>query len=354
ILDELSYQSMSSRYEDVVEAHPKTFDWIFSDTRQWKLPWSDFREWLEKGSGIYWINGKPGSGKSTLMKHIYDNKMTQNFLYNWRQSKHSGPLPFYMATFFFWNSGTDLQQSQSGLLRSLLHQVLQEYPMLIPIVLPGRWTEAYSEALDDGEDSLPKSRQWTIRELQGAFERLILQKQLPLKLCFFIDGLDEFRGDIEQLCLFFKRISSISDDAKFCLSSRPWVQFQEALNACPSLKLQNLTAKDIDVYINGKLNDSPAFLKLASRDVMLASSLTGEISERAEGVFLWVHVVVKLLLKGVNNRDTIPQLWQRLRSFPRELNPLYNKLLSQIESCYLEWASRAFAIMSISSELSSD
>lgn len=28
-------------------------------------------EWLESGSGVYWISGKAGSGKSTLMKHLF-------------------------------------------------------------------------------------------------------------------------------------------------------------------------------------------------------------------------------------------------------------------------------------------
>ncbi|KAE8454648.1 hypothetical protein EG329_000271 [Mollisiaceae sp. DMI_Dod_QoI] len=350
ILDELSYPGMTNRYEDITQAHPETFDWIFSDTKKWKLPWSDFSEWLRRDGDIYWIRGKAGSGKSTLMKHIYDDKRTRALLQRWVGSSTSSSAPYCIATFFFWNSGTQLQQSQRGLLRALLFQVLEEYPALTPIVFPGLWTEIYSEILG----GIPKSRQWSIKQLYDAFEKLIRQKQHPLKLCFFVDGLDEFSGDIEQLCILFNRLGGASDDVKFCLSSRPWVVFQEALENCPGLRLQDLTSKDIETYVNSKFKESPAFFKLAARDEQLASSLANEISERAEGVFLWVRIVVEHILRGVNNRDGIPQLWRRLRSFPRELYPLYDSILSQIEPIYLEWASRAFQILKVSTELSSD
>jgi len=35
-----------------------------------RQPWSNFDDWLEHGKDIYWLTGKPSSGKSTLMKYI--------------------------------------------------------------------------------------------------------------------------------------------------------------------------------------------------------------------------------------------------------------------------------------------
>jgi hypothetical protein len=35
---ELLYPYMTDRYEDVLEAHLQTFDWIFSDPKEWQLP----------------------------------------------------------------------------------------------------------------------------------------------------------------------------------------------------------------------------------------------------------------------------------------------------------------------------
>jgi len=70
-----------------------------------------------------------------------------------------------------------------------------------------------------------------------------------------------------------------------------------------------------------------------------------EIVEKADGVFLWVVLVVRSLLNGIRNRDDVLVLQQRLRRIPRELEPLYNHLLSLIEPIYLPWASRTFQIL---------
>lgn len=120
ILESLRYPNMTDRYEDLVEAHPQTFDWIYRDPGQdQELPWSNFGQWLREETGIYWINGKAGSGKSTLMKHIYDATLTKKFLLDWSCDASKSAVPCCVASFFFWNSGTDMQKSIQGLLRSL-------------------------------------------------------------------------------------------------------------------------------------------------------------------------------------------------------------------------------------------
>lgn len=44
-----------------------TFDWAYDDSSTQ----AGLSKWLQKDSGIFWINGKPASGKSTLMKFLY-------------------------------------------------------------------------------------------------------------------------------------------------------------------------------------------------------------------------------------------------------------------------------------------
>jgi hypothetical protein len=127
ILASLAYPSMTERYQDIIEAHPKTFEWVFENPTPDQLPWSNFSEWLIKGSGVYWINGKAGSGKSTLLKHIFDEPRTRQYLLMWAKKvirREHQPPPLCLATFFFWNSGSPEQKSQNGLLRALLYQVL--------------------------------------------------------------------------------------------------------------------------------------------------------------------------------------------------------------------------------------
>jgi hypothetical protein len=48
ILGELQYPAMTNRYEEVLQAHPQTFDWIFCDTDDEEQPWSNFGTWLRE------------------------------------------------------------------------------------------------------------------------------------------------------------------------------------------------------------------------------------------------------------------------------------------------------------------
>ncbi|TID01796.1 hypothetical protein CH35J_004569 [Colletotrichum higginsianum] len=58
------------RFHDIKPAHKGTFEWIYSEPRLGAngATWTNFHDWLQNDSGIYWISGKAGSGKSTLMK----------------------------------------------------------------------------------------------------------------------------------------------------------------------------------------------------------------------------------------------------------------------------------------------
>jgi ABC-type multidrug transport system fused ATPase/permease subunit len=64
VLDSLTFDQMDFRRSKIREAHPNTFSWMF---------YEHFRAWLKSPEPVYWISGKPGSGKSTLVKYLVDN-----------------------------------------------------------------------------------------------------------------------------------------------------------------------------------------------------------------------------------------------------------------------------------------
>ena len=68
LLDSLEFETINTREEEIHEAYAETFQWIFNDSGDAVGPWCNFVEWLESGKEIYWINGKPASGKSTVSK----------------------------------------------------------------------------------------------------------------------------------------------------------------------------------------------------------------------------------------------------------------------------------------------
>ncbi len=80
ILSSLEFEEMHGRYEAVPEAHDQTFKWIFNmDSPEA----SEFLDWLLSGQGIFHISAKLGCGKSTLMKHLFDEPRTKAELEKW-------------------------------------------------------------------------------------------------------------------------------------------------------------------------------------------------------------------------------------------------------------------------------
>jgi hypothetical protein len=89
---------------------------------------------------------------------------------------------------------------------------------------------------------------WKFTQLKDALRALSNQTTISLKICFIVDGLDEFDGgdgDFEVLGNLIKEITE-SKQVKVCLSSRPWIVFEDLFGDCPNLKLQNLTHRDIE------------------------------------------------------------------------------------------------------------
>lgn len=290
------------------------------------------------------------------MKHLHDDSRTSNYLEKWAKSAGGRSSPLRTATFFFWNSGTGEQQSQSGMLRSLLFQILEQEPDLIPIVFPGQWVNQYTTGVSDPNNIMQWSRSWSIGQLVKAFKAAVMQKVIDIKLCLLIDGLDEFGGDHEALAELFHEISLwtvVNPNVKMCLASRPLVVYRESFGDGPRLHVQGHTFEDIDIYVRDRFNTNVPFQKLHGRDTETATRQSREIVDKAEGVFLWVYIVVGDLLKAVRNRDSVSDLWKRLHALPRDIEPLYTHIWSQIDPEYLIWSSKILQIVRSRLELGS-
>lgn len=114
---------------NVKDAQLHTFEWIYDDVSSTSGSRTRFVEWMESANGIYWIAGKAGSGKSTLVKYTYHHQCTEKTLKRW-----AGSSKLVCASHFFWGSGNEMQKSQTGLLQSLLNQVLKQCPHLIAVM----------------------------------------------------------------------------------------------------------------------------------------------------------------------------------------------------------------------------
>lgn len=342
LLHSLKFAGMTERHEEISEPNPQTFDWILRKSQPDHKPWCNFSEWLRCGTGVYWVNGKAASGKSTLMRYIFDKPETRVTLTEWAQG-----LRLQIAGFFFWNSGTIEQRCHKGILRSLLYQALSERRELIQLVLPQQWDDLFSRcARYNAVPTFSHSEidiTWNLPALQKAFV-LLTNELVNSKMCLFIDGLDEYDGDYEEMARFLIEVAK-SPSVKVCVSSRPLVVFEDAFKEFPALRLQDLTYTDIVLYVDERLNNNERWIQLEHNEAKDAEALKKELVSMANGIFLWVKLVVTSLLNGLSNHDEISDLSKRLQLLPRGLEALYSHMLSVIDPSYLEEASKFFQIV---------
>lgn len=279
------------------EAYRKTFEWIYDNSGRAVRPWNDFVAWLENGEGIYWISGKAGSGKSTLMNLLCHDERTQGGLEIW-----SGTQDILTAKFFFSSGGNMMQKNLTGLLRSLLWQILREIPDvgILPTSAENR-LEQKRRKVDYSQDSLSV---WTKDRLHMTLQEAIHKLRGSCHLCFFIDGLDEFDDDKDELIEFLQNIVS-NAGIKACLSSRPEKEFEDAFGSSARLRLQDLTHEDIRHYVDDRFQNVPQLVSIASGNEYVMNKLKEQIVDGAEGVFSWVSLAVKDQIDGFRMLDRI-------------------------------------------------
>ncbi|KAM0805843.1 hypothetical protein BDR22DRAFT_778621, partial [Usnea florida] len=341
ILESLAFSAMKDREEDVIEAHGETLDWLFIAKPGIAAdgPVADFPTWLRGDQSIFWVNGKAGSGKSTLMRFIFNNKKTFKELRKW-----AGKRLLVTAGYYFWTSGSIEQRSQAGLLRYLLFQLLQGHRHLIPITFPKTW---YQYVNSSTRDRIKAKIVWELPDLTEGM-RLFLQNALrSSRICLFVDGLDEFDGDHDEIIRFFKSIPAISEgDLKLCLSSRPWPVFVKAFQNLPTLRLQDLTYQDMVQYVTDSFKGDQGLGKMLYDEVLEGENLVTELVTRANGVFLWVTLVVRSLTKSFCKGDCVADLRKRLRLLPTDLDELFQYTLFDIqEDSSLHEASSIFQLI---------
>ena len=320
LLMTLDFATRTGREANIEEAYGRTFEWIFSETNlSGASPHRlSFMEWLKMGDGVFWISGKAGSGKSTLMRYISNEPRTLRILRNWGSNQK-----LIIASYFFFNAGDSLQKSQQGLIRSILFDILSQCPDLVPTVAPARLHDHYL-----------RSRPWKTSELRGIC-RGLTQQSIDMKFCFFVDGLDEYEGEHRDVINILNDLATLPN-IKLCVSSRPWNVFQNSFGPMQQqLVLENHTETDIEFYVKERLGKDQSFASSAREDPRLRH-LIEKIIGKAQGVFLWVRLMVSDLLRGSANQDDISDLQQRLRYLPPNLETYYQCTFDNIDKFYRE------------------
>lgn len=322
LLASLVMEDMDSRQSDIAPPYERTFEWVWTDTEV------GYISWLQSETGMYWISGKPGSGKSTLMKYIYRNGQTRENL-----AKRDPSERVICPNFFFHNRGTKDQKSLQGLLRSILCQVFSAETRLLDSVIKG---------LTYDQRSRDRRLHLTQHDLMEMITLIRDQSDTEILICLFLDALDEYDGDPEAVTYFLRSLTSLPYDSKtkikICFSSRLYNVFIDEFWGCPGVKIHERTLNDVEQVIAGRISQSQSMMALLAGDNQQAKEqleeMKREIIRRAEGVFLWVKFALDNLLRAHREGETMTGLLQRLSLLPNELGRFYQLIIENIPAEY--------------------
>lgn len=294
LFEALAFDIQDSRHENIKTALKTTCEWFRTD--DYYLRWLDPALYQDH-HGFLWISGKPGSGKSTLMKFLLSDAVKTS----------DGQAGTAVVSFFFNARGTEIEKSTLGLYRSLLFQIFTQFRDL-QCLLDSR--------PDDYAD-------WTLETLASLFRDTVGSLRRRKLICF-VDALDEC--DEEQVATMIELFedlgeTAVSSGTRFylCLSSRhyPHVTIQPCLRR--TLEDQLGHTQDIEKYVSAKFRP-------ASCKDKVGTEISALILEKAGGVFMWVVLVVDILNKELRE-GRATTIKKHLRSLPSGLTDIFRKVI---------------------------
>ncbi|KAH8128466.1 hypothetical protein LI328DRAFT_141020 [Trichoderma asperelloides] len=302
LIDQLYFDKIDERLTHLTAAQRGTCRWFLFKPEY--ISWHNEAQQPDH-DGLLWIKGNPGTGKSTLMKFLFEEaKLGAN-----------GDPSQIILSFFFLARGTEDEKSTKGLYRSLLHQLFQKTPETKDSL---EWMTA------DGAKTIQRNR-WQEESLKQTLTHAV-QKLGSRSLTIFVDALDECNQDqVADMVSFFEELCDSAREKSFwlrvCFSSRhyPTVTIQQGIEII--LEHESGHTDDIEHFIKSKLRIGKS---------KQADSLRDEILAKSSGIFLWTVLVLDILNREYS-KSTMPikKMRDRLKEIPPKLNNLFQMILTR-------------------------
>jgi ankyrin repeat protein/nucleoside phosphorylase len=302
LVERLFFSKIDERLTSLTAAQGKTCRWFL--TKPEYAAWRDVARQSEDG-GFLWIKGHPGTGKSTLMKLLFEEA---------KRNAKSDPSQIILS-FFFLARGALEEKSTAGLYRSILHQLLDKAADLKDSL---DWMTGYGarRILQNGwhDEALKQTLTHAVSRLGNR------------SLTIFVDALDECdQSQAAGMVCFFEELCDCARDAdvrlQICFSSRhyPTIVIEKGIEV--TLEAEDGHTEDIQQYIKSKLRLG----KSKHADI-----LRSEILEKSSGIFLWVVLVLDILSNEYPNTSvSLSAVRNRLKKIPSGLNDLFEMVLAR-------------------------
>lgn len=301
----LYYDGLDLKREQLAlpDVGPRSFSWVDTQT--------SMSQWLESDSQhspFFWISGKPGSGKSTLMKHLSESRPVLNRLCS------RGEQWTVVYFFFDYRAGVTTANRPLGMLKIFLRQLI--------VMKEVKERLQHVPQVDLAEDNVDKH----LELLAG------ILRDLQLNVCAFIDGLDEYEGDLWDLCILLETLQHRTG-MKLCVVSRPEAAFEQSFAPYPNIIMQEHNSVSISLYARQKINKFRALHPLVDDD-LFSNELLDALSEKAQGIILWARLVVDEMIKCCTQSTVTQDLFALLQSLPYQLEELYERILNNTNATY--------------------
>lgn len=300
------FDGLESRQRAIALPLEGTFDWIWEEKK------CHFRTWLKSGRGLYQILGRAAAGKSTLMKHIFVTSEAEA-----RNQFDLEKRPIVVGYFLDRNSKNPMARTSVGVLRAILWQ-LSEHPILF------KHMSGPYEKMKKGRPSV----NWSSDELLAILKDILSHKPSH-SIWLFLDALDESSEEAIDMVDFCKSFAdNASKKIRICVSSRDEPEIVHSLVSNPNLtlRIEQYTRRDIETYTARELSRVEAFVSLKVRQ-----QLVRKVSDNANGLFMWVRLVSRDLVRSSMNGTSTEGLFDCLTHLRQEMHVLYLQILQRRE-----------------------
>jgi len=285
------------------------------NTCRWRPDATAFKTWAKRGgvgthAGLLQIIGKPGSGKSVLMKSVFEATRLRP------GTDFDGAC---VMGHFFNRLGRAVEHNALGMLHSILYQLGTFHPACL-----GAFAE-YCRA--DLQLLKSESLSSYVDLLKDSLKRIFSDPTLsPERTILFVDALDEC-DQREEVGYFLADLTRLACTRRvqldICFSRRDYPSI--TVRDCLAIRIEAHSFQDIKQYIKQKM-------EIADVGAQEAEVLQDAVAKRSNGIFLWAVLAVEGILKDVESGKNIKHILEHTDSLPRALEDLFAQILEHTDS----------------------